>query len=269
MLNQNKLNRRTFGLWFVASIAILPRGVTAQEDSSANIPSREGEYDEPFPVSHKDRDKVPRKFRRQEISYRSKQEPGTLVVDTAQRFLYLVLSRGRGLRYGIGVGREGFAWAGVAEVGRKAPWPRWIPPKDMVVRDPFAAEWADGMPGGPNNPLGARALYLYANGVDTLYRIHGTNQPRSIGKAVSSGCVRLLNTDIIDLYDRVNLGTTVMVLGSSGEAERIALSHEHSIDSPPPRTIKTSVALPKRQVVEPKIVRKTNFNLAKSKQVSQ
>jgi lipoprotein-anchoring transpeptidase ErfK/SrfK len=116
------------------------------------------------------------------------------------------------MRYGIGVGRQGFSWSGEARIQHKAKWPRWTPPASMVKRDKFAAKWAQGMPGGPKNPLGARALYLFQGGVDTLYRIHGTFVPSSIGKAVSSGCIRMLNVDVADLYERVSLGTRVIVL---------------------------------------------------------
>ena len=141
-------------------------------------------------------------------------ESGTIVVDTRNRYLYLVQAEGKSIRYGIGVGREGFAWSGEATIKNKQPWPKWIPPKEMVARDPLAAEWASGMPGGRlDNPLGARAMYLYQGNVDTLYRLHGTADASSIGKAVSSGCVRLLNQDVIDLYNRVPLGTKVVVLG--------------------------------------------------------
>jgi lipoprotein-anchoring transpeptidase ErfK/SrfK len=115
----------------------------------------------------------------------------------------------------VGVGREGFAWSGNAVVGMRRKWPRWIPPESMVERDVHAQKWANGMPGGPDNPLGARALYLFANNNDTLYRIHGTNEPASIGKAMSSGCIRMLNEDIVDLFDRVKIGTPVKVLGSN------------------------------------------------------
>ncbi len=140
-------------------------------------------------------------------------EPGTIVVDTRNRYLYLVEDGRKAMRYGIGVGREGFAWSGEATIKNKQEWPRWIPPKEMVERDPNAAQWANGMPGGRlDNPLGARAMYLYQGNQDTLYRLHGTNDPESIGKAVSSGCVRLLNQDVIDLYNRVPIGTKVIVL---------------------------------------------------------
>jgi lipoprotein-anchoring transpeptidase ErfK/SrfK len=116
------------------------------------------------------------------------------------------------MRYGIGVGREGFSWSGDAVIQRKAEWPKWTPPAEMVARDPKAAEWANGLPGGLSNPLGARALYLFQGNRDTLYRIHGTTEPYSIGTNVSSGCIRLINQDIVDLYSRVPVGTRVVVL---------------------------------------------------------
>jgi lipoprotein-anchoring transpeptidase ErfK/SrfK len=160
--------------------------------------------------------KIPASFRKQLVEYSGTEFPGTLVVDPEHRHLYHVLENNQAIRYGVGVGRAGFAWAGEARIGMKRRWPRWLPPQEMVVRDEKAAKWANGMPGGPENPLGARALYLYANGEDTLYRIHGTNDPSSIGKAMSSGCVRMLNQDIADLYLRVPVGSKVVVLSSQG-----------------------------------------------------
>ena len=140
-------------------------------------------------------------------------EPGTIVVDPSSRFLYLVQADGMSMRYGIGVGRQGFSWTGAAVIKDKQAWPKWFPPPEMVARDPRAAPYADGMEGGLDNPLGARALYLYQGEKDTLFRLHGTYEQASIGEAVSSGCIRLLNQDIIDLYERVPLGTKVVVLG--------------------------------------------------------
>jgi lipoprotein-anchoring transpeptidase ErfK/SrfK len=139
-------------------------------------------------------------------------QSGTIAVDPTRRFLYLVLNQGQAIRYGIGVGREGFAWSGAATVKSKQEWPKWFPPSDMMARDPRAVRWADGMPGGLDNPLGARALYLWQDKHDTLYRIHGTNEPLSIGHAVSSGCIRMFNQDVIDLYNRVPAGAKVIVL---------------------------------------------------------
>ena len=137
------------------------------------------------------------------------QAPGTLVVDTASRHLYLVEREGQAIEYGIGVGRQGFAWKGRATVQRKAEWPAWIPPSDMLKRRP---DLPTRMEGGIENPLGARALYLFQGNRDTLFRIHGTNEPDTIGKAVSSGCIRMMNADVIDLYQRVPVGTKVVVL---------------------------------------------------------
>jgi lipoprotein-anchoring transpeptidase ErfK/SrfK len=146
------------------------------------------------------------------VEYASREQPGTIIIDTDKRTLFYVLPEGRAISYGVGVGREGFTWSGVARVGRKAEWPRWIPPAEMVARDPLAAQYADGMPGGRNNPLGARALYLFQGDTDTLFRIHGTREPWTIGYAVSSGCIRMLNREVIDLYRRVEVGTKVVVL---------------------------------------------------------
>ena len=160
--------------------------------------------------------KIPAPFRKQLVNYPGSEWPGTLVVDPEHRHLYHVLENQQAIRYGVGVGREGFSWAGEAKIGMKRRWPRWLPPIEMVERDEKAAKWVNGMPGGPENPLGARALYLYANGADTLYRIHGTNDPSSIGKAMSSGCIRLLNQDIADLYLRVPVGSKVVVLPPQG-----------------------------------------------------
>ena len=150
-------------------------------------------------------------YGRMEVAYKTAEKPGTIVVETSKRYLYLVQKNGRAIRYGIGVGRDGFRWSGRAVVGRKASWPTWTPPPAMMERQPETRRYADGMPGGLNNPLGARALYIYQDGNDTLYRLHGTNEPWSIGLAVSSGCVRLLNQDVIDLYKRCPVGTPIVV----------------------------------------------------------
>jgi len=167
---------------------------------------------EPYPIPAVDLQKIDPKYLRQEVSNDTGEPAGTIVVDTADRFLYLTLDHGRAIRYGIGVGREGFAWSGRGYVGYKKQWPTWTPPAEMVARDPNAAPWADGMPPGPMNPLGARALYIFEHGKDTLYRLHGNPDVTSIGKAVSSGCIRLMQQDVIDLYARVPTGTKVVVL---------------------------------------------------------
>lgn len=151
--------------------------------------------------------KLDEKYHRQEVDYATDEPPGTVIIYTRRKFLYLVTGKNRALRYGIGVGRDGFKWYGEEKITRKAEWPDWYPPAEMVERDALAAKWASGMPGGPENPLGARALYLG----NTLYRIHGTTQPWTIGTAVSSGCIRLQNEDVIDLYERVAVGAKVVV----------------------------------------------------------
>jgi lipoprotein-anchoring transpeptidase ErfK/SrfK len=143
-------------------------------------------------------------YARQVVFFRSSEPPGTLVVHTSERFVYLVQGNNRALRYGIGVGRDGFQWSGLVRVSRKAEWPDWRPPPEMLDRQPYLPRF---MAGGPGNPMGARALYLGS----TVFRIHGTNQPETIGHAISSGCFRLANGDIIDLYARVPLGTKVVV----------------------------------------------------------
>ncbi|MFG1343599.1 L,D-transpeptidase [Xanthobacter autotrophicus DSM 431] len=143
-------------------------------------------------------------FRRQPVYFRTTEKPGTIVIHTNERFLYLVQGDNRALRYGIGVGRDGFQWSGLKSIERKAEWPDWTPPAEMIQRQPYLPRF---MAGGPGNPMGARALYISG----TVYRIHGTNQPQTIGYAVSSGCFRLVNSDIIDLYGRVPVGTKVVV----------------------------------------------------------
>ncbi|WP_373503102.1 L,D-transpeptidase [Aestuariivirga sp.] len=149
---------------------------------------------------------------RELVDFESPERPGTLIVNTGDRALCRILGDGLAMRYAVAVGKEGHDWAGIAEVGRKVEWPTWTPPRDMIARKPELARWAGGMPGGPDNPLGARALYLYADGRDTLFRIHGTNEPDSIGNAASSGCIRMHNAHIIGLYDQTPIGTKVIVL---------------------------------------------------------
>ena len=152
---------------------------------------------------------IPETYRRHIVDYSRNEVPGTILVDTDARFLYYVVPGGKAIRYGVAVGEEAMAWSGVAKVGRMTEWPDWIPTPEIQARlGPYPAR----IPGGPANPLGARALYLYAGNKDTLYRIHGTNQPEYIGQAKSSGCIRMINEDVIDLFDRVKPGTTVVVL---------------------------------------------------------
>jgi lipoprotein-anchoring transpeptidase ErfK/SrfK len=164
---------------------------------------------------------IPDTYRRHIVDYTRREAPGTVLVDTDERYLYYVLPGRKAIRYGVAVGEEAQAWSGVATVGRRAEWPDWIPTPEIQARlGPYPAR----VPGGPANPLGARALYLYERNKDTLYRIHGTNQPEYIGHAVSSGCIRMTNEDVIDLFDRVKQGATVVVLapGQSGLIGSIA-----------------------------------------------
>jgi lipoprotein-anchoring transpeptidase ErfK/SrfK len=152
---------------------------------------------------------IPETYRRHMVDYSRREQPGTVLVDSDARFLYYVLPGGKAIRYGVAVGEEAMAWSGVATIGRMAEWPDWIPTPDIRARlGPFPPRVA----GGPANPLGARALYLYAGNKDTLYRIHGTNQPEYIGQAISSGCIRMTNEDVIDLFGRVKQGAVVVVL---------------------------------------------------------
>ena len=148
-------------------------------------------------------------FRRQVVDYRTSEAPGTVIIDTPNTYLYLVMGNGKALRYGIGVGRDGFTWSGTQTITRKQEWPDWTPPEEMLQRQPYLPRF---MAGGPGNPMGSRAMYLGS----TVYRIHGTNAPTTIGQRVSSGCIRLTNEDVADLYSRVNVGTKVVVLPVSG-----------------------------------------------------
>ncbi len=168
--------------------------------------------DEEFPIPAVDFNDVNTDFLRSVVRLATPEPPGTIIISTTQHTLHLILPDGMAVRYGVGVGKEGLEWSGRAEVGRKADWPRWTPTADMIRRDPARnAKWIGGMEPGLENPLGARALYLHRDGRDTLYRIHGTNDPSSIGLSVSSGCIRMFNQDVIDLYNRIPVGSRVIV----------------------------------------------------------
>ena len=175
---------------------------------------------------------------RQVVDYASRQAPGTVIIDTRNTFLYFVLSDTQAMRYGIGVGREGFTWSGEQTVARKTEWPDWRPPADMLVRQPYLPRF---MAGGPTNPLGARAMYLG----ETEYRIHGTNKPETIGKQVSSGCIRLTNDDVVDLYERVKVGAKVIVLPPGAARRSLNAPHEAAARSPEPTSgdVRLSAAL--------------------------
>jgi lipoprotein-anchoring transpeptidase ErfK/SrfK len=176
--------------------ALLTGGLAQQPRMAASIASD--------PAMEADGEPGPQ-FRRQEVDYSGLEAPGTIVIDTPDRFLFLVEAHGKALRYGVGVGRPGFEWSGVKRISRKSEWPDWTPPPQMLLRRP---DLPRHMAGGPDNPLGARALYLGSS----LYRIHGTNEPSTIGHNVSSGCIRMMNEDVIDLYNRVPVGAKVIVL---------------------------------------------------------
>jgi lipoprotein-anchoring transpeptidase ErfK/SrfK len=200
--------------------------VSARAPVQAPTPGRYASLaSEPFQVAAIDTARIPARYLRQEVDFRTAESPGTIVIDTAARHLYFVLPEGRAMRYGVGVGKEGMSWSGVATVGTKRSWPDWYPPKEMIARRPDIEQTirqlpsGRGLPGGDGNPLGARALYLYQDGKDTLYRIHGTLEPYTMGQAVSSGCVRMINQDAIDLFSRVEVGTRVVVLA---DAPRVA-----------------------------------------------
>jgi lipoprotein-anchoring transpeptidase ErfK/SrfK len=200
--------------WFGAALLCL---ISAQVPAQ-QLPAQPAPVDSPpvfqYPVTAPDvdpgidhgnsDDNLPDEFKRQLVFYRSLQPPGTIIIDTQERHLYLIQDDTHALRYGIGVGRDGFTWQGLLQVTRKSEWPDWRPPPEMIERQPYLPRF---MAGGPGNPLGARAMYLG----NTVYRIHGTNAPETIGQAVSSGCFRLVNDDVIDLYDRVPVGTKVIV----------------------------------------------------------
>ena len=191
---------------------ILPNPATPQQ-ALPDTDAAQGPVDEPSDV-------VPSRLHRQVVAYDSREAPGTIVIDTPHTYLYYVLGQGRAIRYGIGVGRDGFTWSGVQAINRKQEWPDWHPPEEMIVRQPYLPRFTAG---GPGNPLGARAMYLGSS----EYRIHGTNNPATIGKQVSSGCIRLTNEDVTDLYERVQIGAKVVVLPQSAPV-RTAQSQQAS-----------------------------------------
>jgi lipoprotein-anchoring transpeptidase ErfK/SrfK len=201
---------KTFGL---AALGICLAALAAPNMSAATTPTViEGPSgademkvdDQPGYVPSAESEQLDPQYQRQMVFYRTTEPPGTIIVQTSEKYLYLVQGGNRALRYGIGVGRDGFQWKGLVKIARKQEWPDWRPPPEMIERQPYLPRF---MAGGPGNPLGARAMYLGA----TVYRIHGTNQPDTIGSKVSSGCFRLINPDVIDLYDRVPVGTRVIV----------------------------------------------------------
>lgn len=194
----------------------------------------------PVPV-----EKVPEALRRQEVVFETEDAPGTIIINPANKTLHLVTGKNRAIRYGIAVGKDGFQWSGEALITDRKPWPTWTPPKEMIERKPELAKWEDGQPGGPTNPLGARALYLTTNGVDYGYRIHGTPEWQSIGSNASSGCIRMINQDVMDLYDRVPNGVKVVVLNRDG-------TRPTGLSLPPPQPRKVKKVEPAAAAVPAK-----------------
>jgi len=203
----NWANKRTtiFSAALIASALVLPVAPAVAQSFPVSPQYPASPQYAPQPEQPGDDADLSATLQRQVVSYPNNEAPGTIVIDTAHAFLYLTLGGGKAMRYGIGVGRQGFTWSGTETIVRKAEWPDWFPPAEMVARQPYLPRFVAG---GPGNPLGARAMYLG----HTDYRIHGTNDPSSIGKHMSSGCIRLLNADVIDLYSRVGVGTKVIVL---------------------------------------------------------
>jgi lipoprotein-anchoring transpeptidase ErfK/SrfK len=219
MIDISSVSRRAFlaGGASLTAIALSGCATTSQEPlepviSDYYLSMYAALPDEPFYVPAVDLTQMNPAYWRTEVPDPTGERPGTIVVHTPTRYLYLVGENGRAIRYGVGIGREGFAWSGKATIAAKKKWPTWTPPAEMVARQPEIAPYADGMAPGLDNPLGARALYIFQHGRDTLYRLHGTSDPRTIGQAVSSGCVRLINQDVIDLYQRVPTGTPIHVV---------------------------------------------------------
>jgi lipoprotein-anchoring transpeptidase ErfK/SrfK len=196
------MSTTTTRLWLAALVllaAMIP--AQAQTPQSKDMMSL---GDQPGHIPNPADEELDVVYQRQPVYFRTTEKPGTIIVHTSERFLYLVQGNNRAIRYGVGVGRDGFRWTGIHKITRKSEWPDWTPPDEMIERQPYLPRF---MAGGPGNPMGARALYIGA----TVYRVHGTNQPQTIGHAVSSGCFRLVNPDIIDLYDRVPVGTKIVV----------------------------------------------------------
>jgi lipoprotein-anchoring transpeptidase ErfK/SrfK len=190
-----------------ASAQSQPRAQTTASDVAPKVRNKE----------------VPGKFQRRNVRFSTSEAPGTIIVDTNNKFLYFVDGENRATRYGIGVGREGFGWSGEVSIGRKSEWPTWTPPPEMRAREAREGiKLPAVMPGGPQNPLGARAMYLYKGGRDTIFRIHGTNQPWSIGLNLSSGCIRMMNKDVEHLYARAPVGTKVIVIGPGSKPGDVA-----------------------------------------------
>jgi lipoprotein-anchoring transpeptidase ErfK/SrfK len=221
MFNSAKLNARlvaaTLGALTIGAIAFTSPAAAAPLPLFPFFVPQQQYAPPPAQVVPDDEDatgpyELPARLKRQVVNYPSREAPGTIIIDTPNTYLYLIMGNGQAMRYGIGVGREGFTWSGTQTIVKKAEWPDWTPPPEMIARQPYLPRH---MAGGPGNPLGARAMYLGG----TIYRIHGTNAPQTIGTRVSSGCLRLTNEDVMDLYSRVHIGTKVIVLPMDRRAD--------------------------------------------------
>ncbi len=209
----------SFGLLSAAGCTTVSDPNREQPNSTIQPLSSNAAYaalpNEKFPIPAVKPGQLKPQYQRRRVRYRTPEKPGTVVVDTRNFYLYHVEPGGSAMRYGVGLGRAGFAWSGRAQIAWKRKWPKWTPPDAMIKREPHLSRWSadnGGMPPGLTNPLGSRALYIFQGGRDTLYRLHGTPEVASIGRAVSSGCVRLVNQDVIHLYDRVEPGSTIVVV---------------------------------------------------------
>jgi lipoprotein-anchoring transpeptidase ErfK/SrfK len=211
-----------------------PAAVVKQPVPEDFVNSYVARQDGPFTIPAVPEEKIPPQFKRQLVDFPTNDPVGTIIINPTNKTLHLVTAPGKAMRYGIAVGADGFQWAGEALVTNRKHWPTWTPPKEMIERKPQLEKWKDGQPGGPTNPLGARALYLTTNGVDYGFRIHGTPEWKSIGRNASSGCFRMINQDVIDLYDRVPNGVKVVVLNADG-------SRPAALKLPPPQPKKASV----------------------------
>jgi lipoprotein-anchoring transpeptidase ErfK/SrfK len=214
-LGTGRLNRRSYLIGSAVSVSALGLAGCATTDSMSLMEARVlyGPVDDKkFPIPAPDISKVDPKYFRKRVRYETKEAPGTIIVDPSSYYVYRIEGDNEATRYGANVGRQGFLWHGDAYVGRKAEWPTWTPPAEMIKRQPETAKYARGMPGGPENPLGARTLYLYQNGRYTLYTIYASNDPETIGTNLTSGCTGLMTQDMIDLYDRTAVKTKVVVL---------------------------------------------------------
>jgi lipoprotein-anchoring transpeptidase ErfK/SrfK len=214
----------------------LPAAATAPVETNAAL--YVGTSDNGFAVPTVPVEKVPDEFERQEVDFPSDQPPGTIIINPGAKHLFFITGNNKAIRYGVSVGKAGFEWAGEANITNRKHWPTWTPPKEMIERKPELSKWEKGQPGGLDNPLGARALYLTTNGIDYGYRIHGTPEWNSIGRSASSGCIRMINQDVIDLYERVPDNTKVIVLNADGSMPK-------GLTLPPPQP---------KKVVEPVII---------------